>query len=432
MKSRILALAGIALVAALALGAYVRNNAASKENAETQAASTGVGNMKAGSSSTSSVRGTVQQPSSVNSGAKSSGPALPVQVSMIELAPSEIFTITPGELARQVPITGSLRASNQTLVKSKVAGELTELLVREGTTVQAGALVARIETTDFELRLREREAQLRGAEAQLDQAKRTLDNNKQLLEKNFISQSAFDSAKSGVDVAMATLDTQKAQLAQARKALNDTRVIAPMGGMVAERFAQPGEKISTDSKIISIVDLSKMELEAAIPSSDVGSVRVGQTLTLDVEGIDKPMQGRVARISPSTQAGTRSVPIYIALENKDARARAGLFAQGTLALDKRSNVLTIPINSVRDLAGRTYAYAIEGDKIVERDLKLGARDETKRAENGSEGIVEVLSGLKTGDQIVGVNLGTLRAGINVKPNAPKGPSSDLKAPMKQP
>ena len=401
MKKRLLALVGVILVVAMGAVAYLRGSAGDPPNSASSAKAGAVsGTVSAATASKSSVSGAV--------------PAGPVVASMIEVAASEIFEVTPGELARQIPITGSLRASNQTLVKSKVAGELMEILVREGTTVQAGALVARIDTTDFELRLREREAQLRGAEAQLDQAKRTLDNNKQLLEKNFISQSAFDTAKSGYEVAVAGLDTQKAQLAQARKALNDTRVIAPMSGMVAERFAQPGEKVSPDNKILSIVDLSRMELEAAIPSSDVGSLRIGQTLNLEIEGIEKVMQGRVARISPSTQAGTRSVPIYIALENKDARARAGLFAQGTLALDKRSNVLTIPINAVRDLAGRTFAYAIEGDKIVERDVKLGARDETKRAANGSEGIVEVLSGLKAGDQIIGMNLGTLRAGITVK------------------
>lgn len=322
--------------------------------------------------------------------------------------------MTPGDLSRQVPITGTLRATNQTLVKSKVAGELTELLVREGSAVKTGQLLAKIDTMDFDLRIKEREAQLRGSEAQLDQAKRTLENNRQLLEKNFISQSAFDAAKSSYDVAVANLDASKAQMAQAKKALNDTRVFAPMNGIIAERFAQPGEKISPDSRILSIVDLSRVELEAAIPSNDIGSVRIGQNINLNIEGIDKTFNGQVVRISPSTQAGTRSVPIYIAIENKDSRVRAGLFAQGVLALDKRSNVLVVPINALREAAGRNFVYLIESDKLAERDIKLGARDENGQASNGSEGVIEVTSGLKAGEQIVGVNLGTLRPGITVK------------------
>ena len=343
-----------------------------------------------------------------------SSPAKPVIPTVMELSAQELFKLTPGDLSRQVPITGTLRATNQTLVKSKVAGELTEILVREGSAVTAGQLLAKIDTVDFDLRIKERDAQLRGAEAQLDQAKRTLDNNRQLLEKNFISQSAFDTAQSGYDVAVANLDASKAQMAQAKKALNDTRVLAPMNGIVAERFAQPGEKISPDSRILSIVDLSKVELEAAIPSSDIGSVRVGQDIALSIEGIDKPFKGRVVRISPSTQAGTRSVPIYIAIEHNDSRVRAGLFVQGVLALDKRSNVLVVPINALREAAGRNFVYLLDGDKLAERDIKLGARDETGRASNGSEGVVEITSGLKAGEQIIGVNLGTLRPGITVK------------------
>ncbi len=359
-----------------------------------------------------SASGTVAPPAQ---GAPAAKPgSAPVVATVLDVSAQELFKLVPGELSRQVPITGSLRASNQTVVKSKVAGELVEILVREGSTVQAGQLLARVDTLDFDLRLKEREAQLRGAEAQLEQARRTLENNQALLEKNFISQSAFDAAKSAHEVAVANLDASKAQLAQARKAQSDTRVIAPMSGTVAERFAQPGEKLSPDNKILSIVDLSRMELEAAVPSGDIGSVRIGQELSMTVEGIDKPIKGKVARISPSTQAGTRSVPIYIALDNRDPRVRVGLFAQGNLSLDKRSGVLTIPVSALREQSGRSFVYLVEADKLTERDVKLGVRSETEKAANGSEGVVEVLSGLKAGDTIIGVNLGSLRPGISIK------------------
>jgi membrane fusion protein, multidrug efflux system len=396
LNKKLLAGLGVALLALIGAGALYKSKMAGAPPGSTVSS------------------GTVGGASKSEVSSKSGGPAKPVVASEIELSAPELFKLAPGDLSRQVPVTGSLRASNQTVVKSKVAGELTAILVREGSTVKAGELLAKVDTLDFDLRIKEREAQLRGAEAQLEQAKRTLDNNRQLLEKNFISQSAFDTAKSGFDVAVANLDASKAQMAQARKALNDTRVTAPISGTVAERFAQPGEKLSPDNRILSIVDLSRMELEAVIPSSDIGSVKIGQELRLDIEGIDKALKGRVVRISPSTQAGTRSVPIYIAIDNKDSRVRAGLFAQGNLALDKRVNVLTIPINALREAAGRSFVYLIEGDKLAERDVKLGARDETGRASNGSEGIIEVTAGLKAGDQIIGVNLGTLRPGIQVK------------------
>ncbi len=413
MNKRKLSIIGLVIVAILGTGVVVKNKF-SQSDSVSGGKPLAIGTV--GTSGHPPASGSTKTESSkADAGSKpGSGPAKPVVPTFMELSAQELFKMTPGDLSRRVPITGTLRATNQTLVKSKVAGELTELLVREGSAVKAGQLLAKIDTMDFDLRIKEREAQLRGAEAQLDQAKRTLENNRQLLEKNFISQSAYDTAKSGFDVAVANLDALKAQMAQAKKALNDTRVFAPMNGIVAERFAQPGEKISPDSRILSIVDLSRVELEAAIPSTDIGSVRIGQGISLTIEGIDKTFNGQVVRISPSTQAGTRSVPIYIAIENKDSRVRAGLFVQGALSLDKRSNVLVVPINALREAAGRNFVYILEGERLAERDIKLGARDENGQASNGSEGVIEVISGLKAGEQIVGVNLGTLRPGITVK------------------
>ena len=341
------------------------------------------------------------------SGADSPGPVL-------EFAASDLLQLEPGSIERGIPLTGTLRAREQTLVRAKLAGELVELTVREGTAVRAGQRIARIDPTDFEARVREREAQRRSAEAQLEQARRTFENNRQLLEKGFISQNAFDNAQSGLQVAVANRDAALAQLAQARKALADTAVTAPMDGMVAERFAQVGEKVSPDTRIVSIVDLSRMEIEAPVPASEIAGVRIGQPVSLRVEGIEAVQTGEVLRIAPSTAAGTRSVPVYIGLDNRDPRIRAGLFAHGTLSLERRSDVLVVPAASVRDAAGRSFVYLVADGVLREQVVTLGLRDPAAPAANGSTGIVEVTGGLQPGDTIVGVNLGTLRTGSQVR------------------
>lgn len=342
--------------------------------------------------------------------------------SVLEFAASDLLTLEAGTVARTIPLTGTLKPSNQTLVRAKVSGELVELAVREGTPVQAGQRIARIDPTEFEARVREREAQRRSAEAQVEQARRTRDNNRALLDKGFISQNAFDNAESGYQVTVANRDAALAQLAQARKALADTAVLAPMTGVVAERFAQVGEKVSPDSRILSIVDLSRMEIEAPVPASEIGSVRIGQPVTLRIEGIDAPQAGEVVRINPATAAGTRSVPVYIGLDNRDPRIRAGLFAQGALAVERREGVIGVPAAAVRDAAGRSFVYRIAEGVIEERTVKLGLRDPAARAANGSTGVIEVLEGLAAGDTIVGVNLGPLRPGSRVKLGA-AGPAA---------
>jgi len=333
---------------------------------------------------------------------------------VIEFAPGDLATLAPVTLERQIPLTGTLRAVHQTLVRAKVAGELLSLSVREGDTVRAGQPIARIDPADFEARVREREAQARSAETQLEQARRTLENNRQLLTRGFISQNAFDNAQSGADVAVAARDAALAQLAQARKALADTTVVAPMAGIVAERFVQPGEKVSPDNRMVSIVDLARMEIEAPVPAADVGAVSIGQRVVLHVEGVDAHLAGQVVRIAPGTSAGTRSVPVYIGVENRDARIRAGLFARGELRVGALTGVVAVPEVAVREQGGRTFVYAIADGRLVARDVVTGLRS---RDPQGSA-LIEIRSGLAAGERIVAVNLGTLRPGARVMVAAP--------------
>ncbi len=336
----------------------------------------------------------------------------------LEFAAADLLVVATGSIARSIPITGSLRPSQQALVRAKVAGELRDMPIREGMTVRAGQLLARIDPTEFEWRVKEREAQLRSAEAQVDQAARTLQNNQQLFEKGFISQSGLDSARSGSDVALGTRDAAVAQLTMARKSLTDTAVLAPLAGVVAERFAQPGEKVSPDNRLFSIVDLSHMEIEALVPASEIAAVKTGQAVTLQVEGVATPQTGNIVRISPSTSAGTRSIAVYIGLENRNSSLRAGLFAQGALMLEAKSDAVLVPATAVRESAGRSFVYAIEADRLVAKTVVPGLRDDSARAASGGTGIVEISQGLKAGERIVALNLGTLREGAAVRVRAP--------------
>ncbi len=132
-----------------------------------------------------------------------------------------------------------------------------------------------------------------------------------------------------------------------------------MTGKVAERFVQPGEKVSPDTRIVSIVDLSRMEIEALVPSSDIGSVRAGQSVALNIEGIEGAREGKILRIAPSTAQGTRSVPVYIGLENRDSRVPAGLFVQGTLTIARRDAAIVVPEAAIREAGGRSFVYLVD-------------------------------------------------------------------------
>jgi len=341
----------------------------------------------------------------------SSGPVAPAAAPAVtlEFAATDIMTVEPSRLSRTIPLTGTLRPVDQTVVKTKVAGELRELTVREGMTVTRGQTIGRVDASEYQVRVSERTAQLQAATSQLAQARRTLDNTRQLHAKNFVSQSALDQSTSGWEVAVGNRDAAEAQLALARKSLGDAALVAPISGTVAERFAQPGEKLPVDGRVLSIVDLSRMEIEAPVPAAEVGSVRIGQQVELGVEGVAQRQVGRIVRIAPTTQAGTRSVPVYIALDNRDPSVRAGLFAQGRLAVESRDGVIAVPQSAIRDAGARLFVYAIVDGVLVEREIRTGMRDES-----GDRPRIEVIEGLSAGDRIVASNLGALRTGGRVR------------------
>lgn len=314
----------------------------------------------------------------------------------IEFLPSDLWTAQPVALSRSLPLTGTLRAADQTTVKTRVAGDLVQLLVREGQTVRKGQVLARIDATEYEWRVKREQASLAAAQAQLDMATKTRANNAQLLAKGFISQNAFDSAQSGLDAAVGTRDATAAALELARKSLADTVITAPMSGTVAERFAQPGEKLPVDGRVLSLVDLASIELEAPVPADEIARVTLGQRAEFGLEGSTTRFAGRVARISPATAAGSRSVFVYLAVEQPDASLRVGMFAQGRLLLDKTEPTLAVPASAVHDEAGSQVLLAIVDGRIRKAPVTLGRRGTT----DAGVDLVEVRSGVTPGAHVV--------------------------------
>lgn len=327
-----------------------------------------------------------------------------------EFLATDLWTVQPVALARSLPLTGTLRAAKQTIVKTKVAGDLVQLAVREGETVAQGQVLARIDATEYEWRVKREQAALAAAQAQLDMATKTRANNAQLLARGFISQNAFDAAQSSLDAALANRDAAAAALELARKALADTVIRAPMAGTVAERFAQPGEKLPVDGRVLSLVDLASLEIEAPIPADEIAAVRVGQRVEFRPEGMAQTLTGKVARVSPATASGTRSVFVYIALDSTDAALRAGMFGQGRLWLQRSAPVPAVPASALREEAGRTNLLAVIDGKLARLAVTTGARGS---AEDGLE-LIEIRGGLAAGQQVVRKFDARLVAGSTVK------------------
>lgn len=325
---------------------------------------------------------------------------------VVELAGSDVLRAARRDLATGVPVSGSLRAVNSAVVKARVAGELQGLAVREGDRVTAGQVIARVDPAESQSRLRQAQQQADAARAQIDIAQRQWENNKALVDQGFISRSALDTSLNNLNAAKATHQAAVAAADVARKTVDDTVLRAPIAGVVSQRLAQPGERVGIDAKVVEIVDLGRLELEATLGAADSVQVRVGQEARLRVEGLPRPVVARVVRINPSAQAGSRSVLAYLAIDDA-AGLRQGLFAQGQLATGSGS-AIAVPLTAVRTDKPAPYVQVVEDGKVVHKPVTAGARGD---AENETWVGVE---GLPEGATVIRGNVGTLREGTPVR------------------
>ncbi len=338
----------------------------------------------------------------------------------LDLAASDIAIASRAELVTSLAISGSLKAVNSAVVKAKVAAEVREITVREGDRVQAGQTLGRLDDTEFKWRLRQAEDQAASARAQLEIAQRTLENNRALVNQGFISKNALDTSVSSAAGANASLQAALAAAELARKSVRDTEIRAPLSGLVSQRLVQSGERVPVDGRMLEIVDLSRIELEAAVAPEDVVGITIGQAASLQIDGLAQPVPAKVVRINPSTQAGTRAVMTYLIVEPLPG-LRQGLFARGTIETQRRST-LVVPVSAVRFDQALPHVLAVQDGRVVQRTVRLGARGDVS-LNGASESAIEVVDGLHEGETVLRGTVGAVKAGVLVRTATAAAPSA---------
>ena len=324
----------------------------------------------------------------------------------LELAASDLVQVKTRVLTQGLAISGALKAANSATVKARVAGELQDFSLREGDLVKAGQTIGRVDPSDAQSRVRQAQQQTASAKAQVDMAKRTFDNNNSLVEQGFISKSALDTSISSLAAAEANYRASQASVDMATKALEDTVLRSPISGQVSLRLAQNGERLALDGRVVEIVDLSRLELEASLGAADSLQVRLGQTATLQIEGASAPVNAKVVRVNPSVVAGSRSVLVYLVLEPSPG-LRQGLFAQGSL-LTGTTQSPSVPLSAVRTDKPQPYVQWVNNNKLVHQPVSLGAR-----GESDGQWMVAI-NGVPDNASLVSGSVGTLREGTTIK------------------
>jgi RND family efflux transporter MFP subunit len=325
---------------------------------------------------------------------------------VVELAAADLVQARTVDLVQGLAIAGPLRAANSAFVKARVAGELQGLTLREGDRVTAGQVVARIDATESQARVRQAQQQAEASRAQVDIARRSFENNRSLVDQGFISKTALDTSLASLNAAEASYRAAQAGADLAVKALDDTVLRAPMAGLVAQRLAQPGERVAIDTRILEIVDLGRLELEASLSPTDSLRVKTGQVARLTIEGATAPLAATVVRINPNALQGSRAVLAYLAVQPNPG-LRQGLFAQGTLATGTVP-VLAAPLSAVRTDKPQPYVQLIQDGTVLHQTVVLGTR-----GERDGQSLVGV-QGVAENALLLAGSVGSLRAGTKVK------------------
>ena len=335
-------------------------------------------------------------------------------ITQVELAGTDVMKAELRDITEGLSISGTVKAVNYAVIKARVAGELKEVVAREGDAVKAGDVLARIDPTEYQRRWQQAAETASAAKSQMEIAQRAWDSNKALVDQGFISKAAMDNSVASYQGAVASHKAAIAGADVARKALDDATLRAPFAGIVSGRAAQVGERVAIDAKIMELVDLSQLEVEVPLSPSESMDVRVGQVASLQVEDRKDTVGAKVKRISPSAQTGSRSVLIYLTLDKAEG-LRHGLFAKGILGMGK-SQVLAVPLSSVRTDRAQPYVQVVEqvGDQlqVAHKTVTLGVRG-MDLAQPESETMVGV-TGLNEGSTVLKSNVGALREGMVVK------------------
>jgi len=379
------------------------------------------------------------------------------------------------DVERVVETTGSLLAWEEVTVNTSVPGTIARLPVDLGDRVGAGQVVAELETREFTLGVQRAEAALRAArdtltrthaqvdgaranlqqvrdgrkswEAQLkrwkvalEEAQLNLERNGTLVKGGFIAQRELDAARtqyesvsaqyetaqvdmsqypervriaeaqlrsdlSAVQVAEAEIAHRQAELGMAEKRLGDATLRTPIGGAVARRHVNPGEYVKENVAVFSIVRSDPLKYSGVVSEHAALEIRAGQTVRLEVDPVPgRAFTGRVTRVSPAVDVANRTVLLEAEVPNPDGLLKPGLFARGVLATRRDAAVPFVPEAAVSTFAGITKAFILADGKAQETSVKLGRRQ---------DGMVEILEGVRPGQQVATSSLAQLYDGAAV-------------------
>jgi membrane fusion protein (multidrug efflux system) len=327
-------------------------------------------------------------------------------------------------LDETLDVTGSLVSSVAVDVKTEFAGRVVSMLKQEGDRVRKGELLAQLDDANSRLAVAQARANLEVTQAALDRTKvgedhaRTEQERAQnLLKSGGITDRDFQTAqvaardtRAQVRLAEAQVEQSRQALALAEKHLSDCRIISPINGEVERKYPNPGSWVDGNALVYRLVDNQRLELQTYVASSDLARVKKGQTVRFSVATYpDEVFEARILTVSAAVESQNRSAAVRAAVPNPGGKLKAGMFVKGKIVTGTKPDAILVPANALwRRVGEAPYVYVVEQNKARRREVKTGQEE--------PQGI-EILEGLRSGEQVVVEQNLELADGVSVAPRS---------------
>jgi membrane fusion protein (multidrug efflux system) len=372
-----------------------------------------------------------------------------------DAVPVNVVAVQAVDIPREVEAVGTLGAQDETVVSAEVEARVSRLEADMGDHVAAGAPLVVLDAEKLRYRVEEQRAALAQARARLGadggqlpapeetpqvlsaaarrrEAEQRLARARQLAERKLVSaeeleradtqlqtaRAAHDAALAEARNLLAEIEARQATLKGAGRELQDTVIRAPFAGVVAERLVSPGQFVRVQTPVMRVVRMHPLRLTAEIPERFAPAIRVGHGVTLRVDAYpDRPVEGRITRMSPDVNPRSRAFAIEGEVPNPDGSLKPGTFARVRIVTDRVDRTIAIPAAAVQTRYGRSVVFVVRDGKLAAAEVEVGDRLGPR---------VEIVKGVTAGSTIVADNVEGLSDGMSVSPRAAAAPAPDAK------
>jgi membrane fusion protein, multidrug efflux system len=299
--------------------------------------------------------------------------------------------VKPSKIASEISVTGSILSNEEVALQSQVAGLITHIYFTEGSHVNKGDLLIKIDDSQLQ-------AQLQKSEAARQLAALTEERQKKLLAINGISQQDYDIAQNNLISAEADIKMLQVQIGY-------TDIRAPFEGTIGLRNVSEGSYISQNTVLVNLEETSPVKVDFSVPEKYISQIQKNNIIDFNITGLNQVFQGKIYALDPKIDENTRTIHVRAYAENKDGRILPGSFTNIHIVLGHNDSALMIPTEAVIPQISGQVAYISKNGIVASSKIILGIR---------TDSTVEVVNGLKDSDTLITRGLQFVHPGSSVK------------------